>query len=303
MWLKGLGAEIAYSFPGYIHPQLYPLRQVLVVPDIQHEYLPQFFSATALEERRRVYTDSIRRADHLCAISEFTRGTLIEKLGIAPERVTTVPLAADPAFVPRVGDDRADGAVLERHGLQAGSYLYFPAHTWHHKNHRSAVEALRCLRDRHGCAPMLVCSGGAREAQPALDAHIAASGLDRQVRFLGYIPRAEVPALYRGAAALVFPSLFEGFGMPVLEAMATGCPVVCSNTTSLPEIAGDAALMVDPNDPDALAGALHRVLTERDLRSELVARGIRQAATFSWRRHSLESLAVIRRVHERMRKL
>ena len=165
-WLRDLGVEIAYSFPGYIHPQLFPLRQVLVMPDIQHEYLPEFFSPESLEERQRVYTGSARRANHICAISEFTRRTLIDKLGIAAGKITTVLLAADPRFTPRDASAGADARVLRSYGLETGTYLYFPAHTWHHKNHRAAIDALRVLRDRHGMNPVLVCTGEAREAQP-----------------------------------------------------------------------------------------------------------------------------------------
>jgi glycosyltransferase involved in cell wall biosynthesis len=300
-WLAGLGAGIAYSFPGYIHPDVYPLRQVLIVPDIQHEYLPAFFSPGALEERRRVYTGSINRADHICTISEFTRQTLIDKLNVRPGKITTVLLAADPAFVPRGADAAADRPVLARYGLEDGGYWFFPAHTWHHKNHRVAIDAIRVLRDRYGVRMPLVCSGGPREAQPAIDQQVAALGLEEQVRFLGYVHRLDVPALYRGAASLIFPSLFEGFGMPVLEAMASGCPVICSNTTSLPEIAGDAALLVDPNDAEKVAAAANRLLTDRAVRDELVSRGLRQASGFSWRRHVFETLAVLRQVHCEMR--
>ncbi|HEY2943210.1 MAG TPA: glycosyltransferase family 1 protein, partial [Vicinamibacteria bacterium] len=187
-------------------------------------------------------------------------------------------------------------------GLEPG-YLFFPAHTWPHKNHRAAVEALRLLRDRHGLRMRLVCSGNPRQAQPALDAQIAAAGLEAQVRFLGYCPPADMPSLYRGAAALVFPSLFEGFGMPVLEAMASGCPVVCANRTSLPEVAGDAALLVDPEDHEALAEALRRVSTDADLRADLRARGLAHAARFSWRRHVQEVASVFARVREDARRI
>ncbi len=302
-WLAEIGAEIALSFPGYIHPGLYPLRQVLVVPDIQHEYLPEFFAPAALEERRRLYTESARRADHICAISEFTRRTLIEKIGIPPAKVTTVWLAADPIFSPEGADSEEDAGILDRYGLSRGGYLYFPAHTWHHKNHRAAVEALHILRDRYGNTATLVCSGGPREAQPSLEAAIAKAGLRERVRFLGYCPRGHLPSLYRGAACLLFPSLFEGFGMPVLEAMASGCPVVCSNTTSLPEIAADAAVLVSPDDPDAMAAAVHRVGADPDLRQEMVQRGLRRATDFSWRRHTLETIAVLRQVHNLRRLL
>ena len=295
LWARSLDADIAYSVPGYIHPDLHALRHVLVVPDIQHEYLPEFFPGGALEERRRLYGDAIRRADHICAISEFTRRTLIDRLGVEPERVTTIPLAAGRLF--GSGQDGDDGR-LARYGLEGCTYLYFPAHTWYHKNHRTAVEALRILRDAHGLKPLLVCTGEPREAQPEIDALVASAGLSAQVRFLGYVPQEDVAALYRGAAALVFPSLFEGFGMPVLEAMASDCPVVCSDTTSLPEIAGGAALLCAPQDAEAFAGALARVLDDADLRADLRRRGRDRAACYSWRKFTLETVGIFRRVHD-----
>jgi glycosyltransferase involved in cell wall biosynthesis len=299
-FLRSLDAELAYSFPGYIQPDLHPLRHVLMIPDIQHEYFPEFFSEHALRERRRLFADAIGRAEHLCAISEFTRRTLIEKLGVRPDNVTTLLLAAHPMFEAAPGP--ADRQTHARHGLESGRYLFFPAHTWHHKNHRAAIAALALLRDRHGHTPLLVCSGGAREAQPAIEAQIREAGLERHVRFLGYCPAPELPALYRGAACVVFPSLFEGFGMPVLEGMACGVPVVCSNTTSLPEIAGDAALLVDPADPAALAAAIHAVITTPSLSADLAARGVEQASRFSWHRHTLDAIGVLHAVHCKLRR-
>lgn len=300
--LADLGVEIGYSFPGYIHPELWPLRNVLIIPDIQHEYLPEFFSSAALEERRRVYGDAANRADHICAISEFTRQTLISRLGVAPDRVTTIPLAADAAF--RADDVHgSDPGILAEHELAAGRYLFFPAHTWKHKNHKAVVDAMRVLRDRHHVAITLVCTGGQREAQPALEEQMTATGVRDSVRFLGYVPRDHVPTLYRNAACLVFPSLFEGFGMPVLEAMASGCPVVCSNSSSLPEIAGDAATLVDPNDPEAIADAMAALLADAELRAHRRTLGIERAKTFSWRRHTLETLTVLRGVHQDMRRI
>jgi glycosyltransferase involved in cell wall biosynthesis len=297
---RSLDAEIVYSYPGYIYPDLLSLRHVLMVPDIMHEYFPEFFSGPELEERRRLYGDSIRRADHICAISEFTRQTLIQRLGVSPDKITTVALAADPIFNTG-GEPLEDDAILRKYGLRPDSYLFFPAHTWHHKNHRTAIDALRILRDTYGLTPTLVCTGGAREAQPTLDQQIGEHGLQNQVRFLGYCPHGDLPALYRGAACLIFPSLFEGFGMPVLEAMACGCPVVCSNTGSLPEIAGNAALLVDPLDSEAFADAAARLLRDADLRAGMRMRGLPQAELFSWQRHTRETVAVFYRVHRQIR--
>lgn len=299
---RALDAEIVYSFPGYIFPDVVGLRHVLMVPDIQHEYFPEFFSEDELEERRRLYGDSIRRADHICAISEFTRQTLIERLGVPPEKITAVPLAADPIFSDQPQPDH-DARVLRKYGLSPGGYFYFPAHTWLHKNHRTVVAALHLLKQKRGLTPLLVCSGGTHRARPALDQQIAELGLEHQVRFLGYCPQEDIPALYRNAISLVFPSLFEGFGMPVLEAMACGCPVICSNTTSLPEIAGDAALLIDPLNAEAWADALFQIVRHPELRAELRKRGLQQAQQFSWRRHTLETVRVLYRVHRRIRGL
>jgi len=122
---------------------------------------------------------------------------------------------------------------------------------------------------------------------------VQALGLEGQVLLAGYVPDADLPALLSGALAFVFPSLYEGFGLPVLEAMACGTPVICSNTSSLPEVAGDAALLVDPREPEALAQAMLRLLRDKELRGELSARGLEQARRFSWRRCAQETLAVL----------
>jgi glycosyltransferase involved in cell wall biosynthesis len=298
-WAAALDAELVYAFPGYTHPDVHVLPQVLMVPDIQHEYCPQFFDAQVLEERTRLYRDSIGRATHLCAISEFTRRTLIERLAVPADKVTTIPLAADGLFH-AAADPAADHEVLRRHGLSAGGYLFFPGHTWRHKNHRTAIRTLAVLRRRHGVRLPLVCTGGAREAQDAIGAQIAEAGLEDAVRFLGYAPRTDLPALYRHAGCLIFPSLFEGFGMPVLEAMASGCPVVCSNTTSLPEIAGDAALLVDPLDEEQIADAIARLLRDRELRETLIARGRQQAGRYSWRRHTIDTVRTLHNVRQQL---
>ena len=289
-----LGAEVALSIPGYIHPDLWPLTSVLIAPDIQHEYCPEFFSPQDLAERRRLYTDSTMKAAHICAISEFTRQTLIERLGVAPERVTTTRLAADPIFHPGSPHRGNPGPVLDSYGLPAGQYLLFPGNTWPHKNHRAAFKALRILRLGHGLDPMLVCTGASREAHPELLGAIRELGLEERIRFLGYCPATDMPALYEGAAALWFPSLFEGFGIPLLEAMWCDCPIASSNATSLPEIAGDAAVLFDPRSPEAMADALRRVLTDDDLRQSLIRRGRRRVRDFSWARFTLAVVHALR---------
>jgi glycosyltransferase involved in cell wall biosynthesis len=296
---RDLRAEVALSIPGYIHPDLAPLTNVLIVPDIQHEYCPEFFAPRDLEERRRVYTASARRAAHICAISDFTRQTLLDRLGLSPERVTTTHLAADVGFHPG-SPARLDGRrILDKHGLKAGEYLLFPGNTWPHKNHEAAFEALRVLREAYGLDPLLVCTGSPKEAHRELLAKIEDAGLGQRVRFLGYCALDDMPPLYEGAAGLVFPSLFEGFGLPLLEAMWCDCPIVCSNVTSLPEIAGDAALLADPRSPEELAQALYRVLTDDDLRRLLIARGRHRVKDFSWTKFTVGVVSVLHEARQR----
>jgi glycosyltransferase involved in cell wall biosynthesis len=282
-----LDADVAVSIPGYIQADLWPLANVLVVPDIQHEYCPEFFTPRVLAARRRLHTESARHAAHICAISEFTRQTLIERLRIPADRITTTHLAADPVFHTGSTARRDSLRVLAKYGLRRGEYLIFPANTWPHKNHRGAFHALRALRDGYGLDPLLVCTGSAKDAHGEVLAAIHELRLDNRVRHLGYCPRTDMPALYEGAAALVFPSLFEGFGIPLLEAMWCDCPVIASNTTSLPEIAGDAAMLIDPRSPEELAHALSRVLTDEGLRHALIERGRRRAHAFSWAEFTL----------------
>jgi glycosyltransferase involved in cell wall biosynthesis len=293
---RAFDAEVALAVCGVIHADVAPLPNVLIVSDLQHEYDPEFFSPRDLEERRRLYSASARRASHICAVSEFIRRTLVERLGIPPHRITTTPLAADPMFHPG-SLARGDGRrVLEKHGLRGGEYLLFSGGLEPHKNHEGAFEALRVLREEYGLEPVLACPGSPRTAHRDLLGKIDEAGLGGQVRFLGPCPPADMPGLYEGAVGLVFPSLFEGFGLPVLEAMWCDCPVVCSNTTSLPEIAGEAALLVDPRSPKDLAHALHRVLTDESLRRDLIERGRQRARAFSWAKFTLAVLSVVRQV-------
>lgn len=290
-------ASIALSVPGYLFPDVYPLKNVLIVPDIQHEYFPQFFERHALAERRKIYTDSIRHADHLCAISEFTRQTLIDHLGIEPGRITTTHLAADPIYHPANRSKKIKGETARKYGLPVGGYLFFPGNTWPHKNHKAAFRALHILKEEHRLDPLLVCTGSAKNMHADLVAMLREFRLEKNVRFLGYCPSSDLPSLYEDAMATIFPSLFEGFGMPVVESMLCDCPVICSNTSSLPEIAGNAALLVDPNSPAAIADAIQRCITDSTLREVMIDRGRRQAANFSWRKFTLQIVDILHKTN------
>jgi glycosyltransferase involved in cell wall biosynthesis len=293
---KTLKPDLVLSFSGYIYPDMRPLKNVVVVPDLQHEYCPHFFTPDVLAERKRIYGESIASADGLIAISEYTRQTIIEKFKMDPSRIQTIHLAADPMFHPENISSGNRKRVLDKYGLPEKGYLFLPANTWVHKNHKNAVKALQLLRRDHGHDLLLVCTGSPKDAQEDLNRLIQHDGLEGAVRFLGYCPKMDLVGLYEGAAALIYPSFFEGFGMPLIEAMWTDCPVVCSNVTSMPEIAGDAALLVDPQSPEALAEAANRVLTDEGLRLNLIDRGRERARTFSWSKFTREVIKLLHQV-------
>jgi glycosyltransferase involved in cell wall biosynthesis len=245
----------ALHFP--LSVMLPPVRRpptVTTVLDLQHEEHPEFFGRAELTYRKRVYGWTVRRSRIVVAISEHGRQTLIERYGLAPDRVRAIHLAVDHARFFRDESPRGD-------------YLLYPARPWPHKNHARLYAAFAQVRRERPELRLVLTGEG--------DFGNVPDGVD--VR--GRVSTDELVALYRGAAAVVFPSLYEGFGMPVVEAMACGCPVACSNVTSLPEVVGDAARVFDPRDVDAIAAAIDEVLRHPE---PFVARGLERAKLFTW---------------------
>ena len=236
------------------------------VHDLQHELYPQFFSRAELTYRRVVYGQTITASRIVIAISEHARQTLLERYRLEPDRVVTVHLGIDHERL-SPGSERRE------------PFLLYPANPWPHKNHARLFEALALLRrDRPELRLVLTGTG-----------HVG--DLPGGVENRGRVPPDGLVRLYRTAAALVFPSLYEGFGLPPLEAMACGCPVACSNATSLPEVCGDAAEYFDPTSPEDMARAMSAVLADP---APLVERGLARAREFGWERCAREHEAIYR---------
>jgi glycosyltransferase involved in cell wall biosynthesis len=233
-----------------------------------------------------------RRAGHIISVSEQSKRDVIEAYGIPPERITVIYEAADPRFCPQPAETVA--AARARYGLP-DRYLLFVGTIEPRKNLGRVLTAFERLH-AEGLTDALVIVGKRGWLYDDFFARLEGSPAKLAVIFPGFVPDADLPAVYAGAQALAFPSEFEGFGLPVLEAMACGAPVVCSNTSSLPEVTGDAAVLIDPLNVDALTEALRRVLSEPSLAADLRGRGLAQAARFSWDRAAKETLAVYRRV-------
>jgi len=233
-----------------------------------------------------------RRASHVIAVSEQTKRDVIEAYGVPAEKITVIYEAASPNFAPQ--SPEAIAAMGVQYGLPE-RYILSVGTIEPRKNLGRVLTAFERLRGE-GLVDAFVIVGKKGWLYDDFFAQLDRSPARDAVIFPGWVADEDLPAMVAGAACLAFPSEFEGFGLPVLEAMACGTPVVCSNTSSLPEIAGDAALLVNPLDTDAIAAALRRVLSEPGLAAELRARGIAQAARFSWERAAQETVAVYERL-------
>lgn len=247
--------------------------------DIQHVHHPEFFSPGTLRWRKVAFPAFCTQATTVVALTRWGKRDLTEHLGVAPEKVSVIPCASVLGLYGEP-DDKKLAEVRRRFELP-GAFAFFPAQTWKHKNHLGLVESLALLK-RAGLQIKVVCTGHLTEFRSVIEKRARALRVAEQVRFLGFIEDADMAALYRLARMLVFPSLFEGFGMPVVEAFEAGLPVACSNAAALPEVAGDAAVLFDARDPQEMAQAIVQVWEDEDLRHELATRGRSRAARWSW---------------------
>jgi glycosyltransferase involved in cell wall biosynthesis len=240
-------------YPLTIRLPTVPQPSVVTLHDVQHLDLPSMFPRAERAFRRLAWDRSVRQATRVIVISEFVRERAIATLGLDPTRIRVVPLGLDHERL--------------RPGLEREPFLFYPARRWPHKNHARLFEAFALIRRERPDLRLVLTGGGDFADVPA------------SVEARGHVPYDEVIALMQRASALVFPSLYEGFGLPPLEAMACGCPVACSNAAALPETVGAAARLFDPTDPRAIAAAVLEVLAAPEAWAR---RGLERAALFSW---------------------
>jgi glycosyltransferase involved in cell wall biosynthesis len=271
--LRGLRPALAHF--NYVIPAGYRGRAVVTVHDLSFERLPGLMSMRDRLLFRTLVPRSARRADRVLAVSEWTKRDLVERYGIAAERIAVTRNGVDPLFHPN-GEAR-----------KGPPYALFVGGIQPRKDPLTALEAL-ALHDRE---LRLLVVGSEKRGGHAFREAVRRLGLERRVELTGHVEREELATLYRGAECLVFPSRYEGFGLPVLEAMASGIPVVASNAGALPEVAGDAALLVEPGDPSALAAGIERALAERE---RLVAAGLEHVRRYSWAECARLTLEVYR---------
>lgn len=292
-WTLGIEAlpqrlDLLHS-PDFIPPQFGARRSIVTIHDLAFLHYPQFLT----EDSRRFYNGQIeaavRRADRIIAVSEATRQDVVNLLDVPKEKVRVVLEGVAPNFHPLPPYDQ--NPALEKYQLTAG-YILFVSTIEPRKNVEGLLRAYAKLRAELAGTPPLVIAGG--EGWLSEDVYDLAGdlGVDDCVRWLGRTSYDVLPALYAAASVFCLPSHYEGFGLPALEAMACGTPVVVSDRASLPEVVDEAGLLVNPDDTDDIAAALQRVLTDRDLASDLRGKGLARARQFTWRKAAEETLEV-----------
>jgi len=253
-------------------------RQVCTFHDLIPLDNPEWFSPRFSAWYGWLMPRLAHQVAHLIAVSEFTRRRIVERFGVRPGKVTVIPNGIDVRFSPRPMEEIV--AAREGLALPEGQYFLFVGSLEPRKNLRRLLSAWERVQRQLPDGTWLVIAGAKGRSQ--VFSQVPVEQLPPRVHLTGYVSDDTLPALYSGALALVYPSLYEGFGLPPLEAMACGTPVITSNTTSLPEVAGDAAILVDPLDLDQIGSAIARVATDSGLRTDLSRRGVARAANYSW---------------------
>ena len=261
-----------------------------------HDVIPYVYPNTSTRLDWLIYRYwlplAVRRLDAVITDSQQSKADIAQYLPLPMEKITVIPCAANRHYRPL---DIVDvQPVLTRHGI-AGPYILYVGSIAARKNLPRLLEAYAQVRQWSTHWRLVIVGARQWKSSPVYET-VQRLNLGEHVYFTGYVEEADLPALYNGADLFVFPSLYEGFGLPVLEALACGTPVVTSKSSSLPEVAGDAALLVDPYNVEDIAHAMRRILADQALAQDLRARGLKRAAQFSWERTARETLAVYEQV-------
>jgi glycosyltransferase involved in cell wall biosynthesis len=275
-------------------PTLPGTRTLLTVHDLSFVRAPETTTPVLKAYLDAVVPRSVRRATHVLADSQATKDDLIALYGTPADKVTVLVGGVQPEFRP-VSDSATRAAVRERYHIPSNPYVFSVGTVQPRKNYARLIAALAALGSAYEDVHLVIAGGRGWLEGPIYQA-VRDHGLDQRVHFIGFARDEDLPALYSDAVCLAYPSLYEGIGLPVLEAMACGTPVLTSTVSSLPEVAGDAAILVNPYDVEAIADGLRRLLDDTVLRTELIARGFRQAAKFTWEGAATQLLAIYRQM-------
>ncbi len=279
--------------PDFIPPFRFPGLSVITVHDLAFLIYPQILTRESIRYYGQI-EEAVERADHIIAVSEWTKKDLMERLGVPEAKITVVYEAAEEVYHP-IDPQEARRRVQELFSI-GERFILFVSTIEPRKNVPTLLKAFKIVRERCREEIKLVLVGGKGWLSERVFEMVDELNLRRDVLFLGFVPAERLLYLYNAASLLAHPALYEGFGLPILEAMACGLPVVASNVASIPEVTGSAALLVDPEDEEALAAAMRRILKEPEIAQELREKGLKRASLFSWKKTAVQTLQVYRKV-------
>jgi glycosyltransferase involved in cell wall biosynthesis len=292
MDLRREGIDLFHA-PHYVLPPLTPCKSVVTIHDCIHLRFPQYLpNRLAYAYARSSLWFATHRSNRVLTVSEASKRDILRYFRVPEGKIDVIYNAIDERFGEPPAADEIE-RVRDRYQLNA-PYILYAGNIKPHKNLERLIEAFHTLRHGDLEHVKLLIIGDEISKYATLRRAVHKYKLHKHVRFFGFVPDKTLAVLYRLARAFVFPSLYEGFGLPPLEAMASGTPVITSNLSSLPEVVGDAALLIDPYDADAIADAMRRVLLDSDLREDLRQRGLKRVAEFSWDR----SIRRVREIYE-----
>lgn len=280
----------------YTAPPLAPCPVVVTIHDLSFEHLPETFKRRSRAQLRLTVRRTARRAAHVITLSEYSRQDINQTYGIPLDRISVTPAAA-PASYARVINEIELQPVREKYGIKR-DYILSLCSIQPRKNLVRLIEAYSFLRERHPRIelPQLVIAGKKGWLEHDVFRAAAQSVATRDIVFTGYVSDEELPALYSGALCFVYPSYFEGFGLPIIEAMQCGCPVIAGSLTSVPEVVGEAGVLIDPFSAESIATAMHSLIANTAARNDLRKRGLERAKKFDWQRTAKLTLQVYEQI-------
>lgn len=276
----------------FVAPENCSIPAVPSILDVQHEFFPQYFDKKILKNIRINTRTTLQKAEGIITISEYSKRTIIDKYKIPDKKIKVTHLCSDGCFEQK-RDDNKQKEIKERIGAD---YIFYPANTWPHKNHINLLKAYSILKENYHTELKLVLTGDGKQQTKQIAHYISENKLEDDIHYLGYVHQNEMPYIFANATVLAFPSVFEGFGIPLVEAMKAEVAIACSNCGSIPEVAGDAAIYFDAYSPEDIAEKISMLENNSELRNELIEKGKIQAQKFSWEKCAKETVSYLKKI-------
>ena len=297
--IKSKKLDIWFSPLLILDPLNCPIPSVFLIPDMQHEKYPQNFSNEVLNWRKTKIEQSSISTDHIITISKFSKKEITKYLNVDSNKVSVTYLST-PYWHDIPFNKKINQEVINKYQLKPKKYFFFPANTWPHKNFKRLLNAFAKISNKYPSIDLLL-AVQSNNIDPDLKKIIEKHNLNKRIRFIGFVEDKHISYIFKNSLAVVIPSLYEGFGIPAIEAMKQGVPVLCSNTTSLPEIFEDAALYFNPNSTEKIARSLVKIINNIKLRNILIKKGKKRVKEFNFRKTTKKTLSILHKVYKKKR--